>query len=241
MTFLFFLCNLNSPKRRKGRTSSLSFCLAYSGIWVSFIQGKTPRALAEALGCDCWHSPWHSVGSCQPAAPRDFPATVLGTAVPPTAPKWQFEHHQFVLGGRKLRYKDMGSVRSLASGHMRIFDSFWLNLARESLARASKLPALSCWRQIPRGTGGKHRSGKTSWFCKPWYLQNQEDHGLGESLQNYSVTSTSHFILFSVLHRFPWKLKLGIIFKKAEVLDMKIKKPEALDFDFYTWLYKGRE
>lgn len=160
--------------QKKKRENQFSFPLSCLFRHLGFIYTrKNSRALAEALGCDCWHSPWHSAGSCQPAAPRDFPATVLGTAVPPTAPKWQFEHHQFVLGGRKLRYKDMGSVRSLASGHIRIFDPFCLNLARESSASASKLPALSCWRQIPRGTGEKHRSGKTSWFCKPWNLQNQ--------------------------------------------------------------------
>ena len=38
-----------------------------------------------------------------------------------------------MLGGRKLRYKDMGSVMPLASGHIRTFDLFCLNLARESL------------------------------------------------------------------------------------------------------------
>lgn len=91
---------------------------------------------------------------------------MLGTAVLETAPKWQFGYHQVVLGGGKLRYKDMGSVMSLASGHIRIFDLFCLNLARESLAQARKLPALSCWRQIAKGTGEKHRSGKTSWFYK---------------------------------------------------------------------------
>lgn len=45
-----------------------------------------------------------------------------------TAPKWHSGHHRFVRRGRKLRYKDMGTVTSLASGHIRISDLFCLNL-----------------------------------------------------------------------------------------------------------------
>ena len=53
-------------------------------------------------------------------------------------------------------------------------DLFCLNLARESLAHARKLPTLSCWRQIAKGTWEKHRSQKSSWFYKIWISQSQE-------------------------------------------------------------------
>lgn len=167
MTFVFFLCNLNSLKRRTVRTS-FSFVLLAQAFGLHLYQeiglGPWLKHWDGTIEMVCQHSPCHSAGSRQRAVPRDFPGTALGTAVLETAPRWQLGHHWFVLGGRKLRHKDMGTVMSLASGHIRIFEFFCL--ARESLAHARKLPALSCWRQISKRTGEKHRSGKTSWFYK---------------------------------------------------------------------------
>lgn len=116
----------------------------------------------------------------------------------------QFGHHQFVLGGRKLRHKDTGSVMSSASGNLRICDLFCLELARESLAHAGKLPALPCWRQTAKGKGQARNVEleKQAASIEPETYsikKEKEDCDMAESLQNYSVTSTSPFI-FSLFY-----------------------------------------
>lgn len=100
----------------------------------------------------------------------------------------------------------MGIVKSLPSGHLRTFDLFCLNVARDSLAHASKLPALPCWRQTANRTGGKVEKQRDS--TKPQiYKINQEKVDPGRIFTK--LLSRIVFTLYTVLcfTQVPLKIK----------------------------------
>lgn len=177
---------------------------------------------------DLWSAPGAAL-ALPTSTTRDIPGTALSPAVPGTAPKCT-GHHQSVLGARKLRHKDTSTVMSSASGNLRTFDSLCLKLARVSLAHKRKLPALSCWRTSIKGKDRKHAAGKTS-----WNLQNRErKRGLWHGRMFTQLLHHAYFTfyIFFVLHRFPWKFKCGITFKKLKYLTWRSKKQkhQALNF-----------